>query len=257
MYPHPTGGRHELGQNFLTDRATIAAICAAAGNGPGAIVELGSGDGALTLPLSRLGRPITAVELDRRRADRLDRRTGEDVTVVHGDLLRHELPRVPHTIVGNIPFHLTTATLRRILGQSHWHTAVLVVQWEVARRRAGIGGASQLTAAWWPWYDFEVLSRVPARAFRPVPSVDGGVLAITRRAEPLVRERARYQDFVRQVFTGRGHGLGQILPRTGRIGRADAATWLRANGIRADALPKQLTAEHWASLWTVTALSRR
>jgi 23S rRNA (adenine-N6)-dimethyltransferase len=254
MYRHSEGGRHELGQNFLTDRATIAAICAAAGRGPGAIVELGPGDGALPLPLSRLGRPITAVELDGRRAHRLDRRTGEDVTVVHGDILHHEFPRVPHTIVGNIPFHLTTATLRRILRQPHWHTAVLVVQWEVARRRAGIGGASQLTAAWWPWYAFDVLSRVPARAFRPVPSVDGGVLAITRRAEPLVRDRARYQEFVRQVFTGRGHGLGQILPRTGRIGRADAANWLRANGIRADALPKQLTAEHWASLWA--ALSR-
>jgi 23S rRNA (adenine-N6)-dimethyltransferase len=61
------GGRHELGQNFLVDPATITTICAAVRATTGPIVELGPGDGALTVPLSRSGRVITAVELDPRR----------------------------------------------------------------------------------------------------------------------------------------------------------------------------------------------
>src|SRR5699024_11383810 len=89
--------------------------------------------------------------------------------------------RVPYTtlfrsvLVGNLPFHLTTAILRRIFRAPGWKHAILLVQWEVARRRAGVGGATMMTAQWWPWFDFELGRRVPARAFTPRPNVDGGV----------------------------------------------------------------------------------
>ncbi|MFD2472146.1 23S ribosomal RNA methyltransferase Erm [Amycolatopsis silviterrae] len=245
----PYGGRHELGQNFLTDPAVIAAVCTAASRTTGPLVELAAGDGALTLPLSRTGRPVTAVELDPRRASRLARRTGANVEVVHGDLLRHRLPDVPHTVVGNLPFHLTTAALRRLFRQRHWELAVLLVQWEVARRRAGIGGASQMTASWWPWFEFSVPAKVPAHAFRPRPAVDGGILVMARRPEPLVENQAGYQEFVREVFTGRGRGLAGILPRTGHLSARAARNWLARHRLSPQALPRDLTAEHWASLW--------
>lgn len=246
--PHP-GGRHELGQNFLVDRSVISTIEEIIAGTTGPIVEIGPGDGALTVPLGRTGRQITAVELDPRRADRLRRRIPGHVRVVNADVLRFAFPRQPHVVVGNLPFHLTTAVLRRLLQGQHWHTAVLLVQWEVARRRVGVGGASLLTASWWPWYEFELHSRVPARAFRPVPSVDGGLLSIRRRASPLVAERGAYQGFVKRVFTGPGHGLGQILPSSGYVSRRAAQRWLAANGLSARALPKDLTAQQWASLW--------
>ncbi|WFE23133.1 rRNA adenine N-6-methyltransferase family protein [Solwaraspora sp. WMMD937] len=134
---------------------------------------------------------------------------------------------------------MTTSIIRTLLAADHWHAAVLLVQWEVARRRAGVGGATLLTASWrggavgagswWPWYDFELHSRVPARAFRPVPSVDGGLSTIDRRETPLVTDRKGYQDLVRTVFTGRGHGLAKIIQRSGRISRPDLQDWTRAN----------------------------
>ncbi|GGS23633.1 MULTISPECIES: 23S ribosomal RNA methyltransferase Erm [Actinokineospora] len=236
-------GPHELGQNFLIDRATIDAVlrCVAETDGP--IVELGPGDGALTVPLGRTGRPVTAVELDPRCAAELRRRTG--ATVIHGDYLRFRFPRHPHTVVGNIPFHITTATLRRLLAAPGWEAAVLIVQWEVARRRAGIGGATLLTASWWPWFDFRVRARVPARAFRPVPGVDGAILTATRRPDPLVDDRAGYQRFVKRVFTGRGRGLRAILAKAGY---REAAAWAPR-----DALPRDLSAEQWARLWRLSS----
>jgi 23S rRNA (adenine-N6)-dimethyltransferase len=123
----------------------------------------------------------------------------------------------PHVIAGNLPFHLTTAMLRRILHGPGWTDAVLLVQWEVARRRAGVGGATMMTAQWWPWFEFGLVRKVSASSFRPRPSVDGGLITIRRRADPLVApsDRRRYQAMVhratdavmgsRRSSTGRCH----------------------------------------------------
>lgn len=243
------GGSHELGQNFLVTPSIIGMVedLVARTNGP--IVELGAGNGAITVPLSRSGRPITAVELDPARARWLQRRTPGNVTVVCADIMRFQFPQHPHVLVGNLPFHLTTAVLKRLLRARRWQASILLVQWEVARRRAGVGGATMLTAQWWPWYEFRLHARVPARSFRPVPAVDGGLLTMTRRAHPLVTNRAAYQRFVRDVFTGRGRGLGEILGRTKRASRGELRTWLRTERVSPHALPKDLSAEQWASLW--------
>ncbi|PRW63402.1 23S ribosomal RNA methyltransferase Erm [Actinopolyspora mortivallis] len=247
---HP-GGAHELGQNFLVDRSTIENIVRLVGRTSGPVVEFCPGRGAVTLPLSESGRRITAVELDPRHAARLRKRVGDEVRVVRDDVLRFPLPRHAYTLVGNLPFHLTTAVLRRILAAGHWNTAVLIVQWEVARRRAGVGGASMLTASWWPWYEFELHRRVPAGSFRPVPSVDAGLLTIHRRPHPLVEGRTEYQRFVKRVFTGPGRGLARILSRTGYAPRTGIARELRRRGIPPEALPKELNATQWARLWEV------
>ncbi|MBO8193524.1 23S ribosomal RNA methyltransferase Erm [Streptomyces oryzae] len=255
-------GRHELGQNFLTDPATISTLVSLVARTQGPVVEIGGGDGALTLPLQRLGRPLTVLEADARTAERLRRRTAAaPATVLHADFLRWRAPRTPHVLVGNLPFHRTTAMLRRILHAPGWTDAVLLVQWEVARRRAGVGGATMMTAQWWPWYDFRLVQRVPATAFRPRPGVDGGLMTVTRRAEPLLeaQERHHYQDFVHRVFTGPGRGLAEIVPLAVRgrgrgpvPSRGRVVEWLRGNGIRPGALPKSLTAAQWAELFRLT-----
>jgi 23S rRNA (adenine-N6)-dimethyltransferase len=114
-----------------------------------------------------------------------------------------------------------------------------------------------LTAMWWPWYEFELHARVPARSFRPVPSVDGGLLTMRRRASPLVADRKQYKDFVKQVFTGRGHGLREILEKTGHINRMALRDWLRNNHVSPQVLPQRLTAQQWASLWHLTSASKQ
>lgn len=241
----PLGGRHELGQNFLIDPTVIAAITDLVGGTEGPILELCAGDGALTTALATLDRDLLAVELDPRQLDRLRRRLPA-VEVRRADALRVPLERP--VVVGNLPFHLTTAFLRRLFGSGDWRHALLLVQWEVARKRAGVGGATMLTAQAGPWFEFALHRRVPARAFRPVPTVDGGLLGITRRATALlpVGERAGYRDLVRHGFTGPGRGIGQILrPVLGR--RARSA--VRAAGVDPGALPRDLTVAQWVALW--------
>jgi 23S rRNA (adenine-N6)-dimethyltransferase len=247
--PRPShGGRHELGQNFLTHRPTLRTLAGLLADSPGPVLEIGAGDGALTRELARLGRPLTALDIDEHRVRRLARAL-PDVDVRHGDALRHPFD-VP-TVVGNVPFHLTTPILRRLLRTGTWRHAVLVTQWEVARKRAGVGGGTMLTAQAGPWFTTRLVQRVPAHRFRPQPSVDGGILEIRRRAEPLLppARRAAYEQFVRTVFTGRGRGLDQILARATRSVPQRSRDALRQAGVGRSALPRDVTAEQWVRLF--------
>ncbi|PAY22924.1 23S ribosomal RNA methyltransferase Erm [Dietzia natronolimnaea] len=256
--PTYRGGRHEYGQNFLTDTTVVDAIIDIVDDTSGPIIEIGPGRGALTTPLQTLGRPLTAVEIDSRRVEHLRRSLTADVDLVHADIVRWPLPTTPHVVVGNLPFHLTTAILRKVLHSSTTTTAVLLVQWEVARRRAGVGGATMMTAQWWPWIDFTLHRRVPRRAFQPEPTVDGAVLVLTRRSRPLLpdRDRAAYRRFVHAVFTGRGRGLTAILASVVPAPRRPAVRGAVARaGVAPGALPRDLTAPQWVALYT--ALGRR
>ncbi|WP_240796219.1 rRNA adenine N-6-methyltransferase family protein [Streptomyces sp. RFCAC02] len=51
MHTHRPG-RHELGQNFLIDPAVIDTVVGLVAATGGPVVEIGAGDGALTLPSS-------------------------------------------------------------------------------------------------------------------------------------------------------------------------------------------------------------
>lgn len=242
------GGRHELGQNFLTHRPTLARITALVRRTSGPILELGCGDGALTRVLAELGRPLTAIDVDEHRVHRL-RRTLPGVRVELADATRHPLDA--EVIVGNIPFHVTTPILRRLLSRGHWNEAVLLTQWEVARKRAGVGGGTMMTAQSAPWFEFTLEGRVPAWGFSPQPSVDGGVLSITRRGSPLVpaSDRRAYEEFVRAMFTGRGATLPAVVAGAARITVPRARRAVAATGAAERRLPRDLRPEHWAGLW--------
>lgn len=249
------GGRHELGQNFLTHRPTIRHIVDLVARTDGAILEIGAGDGALTVPLAALGRALTAIDLDERRVRGLRERC-PTVEIHAADALRYRVDTP--VVVGNIPFHLTTPLLRRLLSEKRWSSAVLLTQWEVARKRAGVGGGTMMTAQVAPWFEFVLDGRVPARYFSPMPSVDGGILGIRRRPEPLVpvRERAAYERFVRAVFTSRGAGLVGILRASSGLDRSGAKRTVAAAGVGHNALPRDLTPEQWAALWAGVSQAR-
>lgn len=255
---HRQPGRHELGQNALTNPHVIRAVVDLVARTDGPIVEWGAGDGALTDELARLGRGLEVVEIDRRKAIRLSRRLGPHVCIIEGDILRHAPPPGTSVLVSNVPFHITTPVLRRLLACPDWQTAVLITQWEVARKRAGVGGATQLTAQWWPWFEFSLKQRIPSSSFTPSPSVDAGLLTISRRPTPLITSNpAPYQSWVRRVFTGRGHGLAEVLPRAAGIPTPVATRWCRQQQLTSHALPRDLNAYQWTELYALSQQPQR
>lgn len=182
--------RRRLGQNFLDAAVAEQLVPQAAFHPQELIVEIGAGLGALTLALARRGLRVLAVERDPVWAGRLRARLRDTprVRVVEADFLALPLPAEPFRVTGSLPFGRTTDMLRRLLDDpdTAMRRADLIVQWEVARKRAAQPPATLLSTAWAPWWELRLGRRIPARSFRPVPAVDAGLLTVTRRDPPLL-----------------------------------------------------------------------
>lgn len=197
--------RRQLGQNFLGSGFAERLVAQAAFGTGDFVVEVGPGLGAFTTAIARRGARVVAVELDPALAAglraRLEPGVRERVTVVGGDFLSFPLPRRPFRLIGSLPFGRTTDVLRRLLEDplERLLRADLVLQWEVARKRAAAPPSTLLSTMWAPWWEFRLVCRVPAHAFTPAPRVDAGFVSVLRRAPPLLPPAmaGRYAEFVR------------------------------------------------------------
>lgn len=186
--------RRSLGQNFLVRPEFVEEFLATAElTSDDHVVEFGAGTGALTVPLARRAGSVVAVERDPRWAQQLcdrlhDEGLADRVQVLCIDLRRFRPPTRAYRVVCNPPFGLTTALLHTLLddpGRGPFR-ADLLLQREVALKRAAQPPTTLLSAGWAPWWAFQLGPDVPRNAFRPRPRVDAAWLTVHRRDPPIL-----------------------------------------------------------------------
>jgi 23S rRNA (adenine-N6)-dimethyltransferase len=240
------------GRHLLRSPRLAAELVAGAGIARSdVVVEVGAGTGRLTAPLARAAGCVMVVELDPVLAAGLRRRFGGDptVAVVEGDALIVPFPAEPHRVAGNVPFHITTALLRRLLDDpaSPCLAADLIVQDGLARKRCALRPCTMLSLSWLPWWRLSIERLLPAGSFEPRPSVDAAVLAARRRAPALLpAERApAYRALLRRAFDR----ADRPVRHTAGPGGAAWKRLVRDRGLPFDARPRQLDVWDWVALF--------
>jgi len=117
---------------------------------------------------------VVAVEIDTELAAGLQRRFPE-VRVIEDDLQCFALPHVRFKVVANLPFGCATAILRRLLDpRALLESADVIVEWDMAAKRASVWPGTQLSTYWGAWFELSLARRLPRSVFAPQPSVDAG-----------------------------------------------------------------------------------
>lgn len=248
----------KLGQNFVVDGNTVRKIVRTAGVAPGdEVLEVGPGLGSLTLGLLEAGARVTAVELDGRLAELLphtvsELQPGAELTVIHDDALRVDVPGEPRRLVANLPYNVSVPVLLHLLATvPSLETALVMVQAEVGQRIAArpgskIYGSPSVKAAWYGRWS--LAGTVSRQVFWPVPNVDSVLVAYERGpVHGTPRERDAVFALVDAAFGQRRKMLRQALG--GLLGGAAAAsTRLEAAGLDPTARGEQLSVDDFTAL---------
>jgi 16S rRNA (adenine1518-N6/adenine1519-N6)-dimethyltransferase len=247
--------RKSLGQNFLVDGVVARQILDALPENPKALVEIGAGTGTMTKGLARAYGHVAAVELDSRLIPLLrhEVRALGNVQVVAGDALKVDIASLlpaPYAVFGNIPYYITGALIPRLLALApgpEW--IAVVVQLEVAQRlSAEPGGWSLATLAVRAFASAELMLRVPAHAFDPVPKVDSALLMLRPGPAATFADESFF-DFARAVFQERRKKLPNAVANASAHDVDRGREVVRRAGIDEMRRPQTLDLEEWGSLY--------
>jgi 16S rRNA (adenine1518-N6/adenine1519-N6)-dimethyltransferase len=187
---HPTHrARKRFGQNFLHDARVIDRIVKAINPKSGQrIVEIGPGQGALTVPLLEAAQPIHAVELDRDLAAWLNQQLkARGLVLIEADALSFDFSSLATDgerlrVVGNLPYNISTPLMFHLLQQRHViHDMHFMLQKEVVERLAAEPGNKdygRLSVMTQYLCDVQPLFDVPPGAFHPPPKVTSAIVRL-------------------------------------------------------------------------------
>ena len=243
-----------LGQNFVHDPNTVRRIVKAADLDPAdVVVEVGPGLGSLTLGLLPAAAAVHAVEIDPVLAAALPETVAKHAPdqasrlhVVHADALRvtDDFDPPPTALVANLPYNVAVPVVLHLLATLPTvRRGLVMVQKEVADRLVAppgskVYGIPSVKLAWYA--SARNAGRVPPDVFWPVPNVDSGLVAFTRREPPAGVDRKAVFAVVDAAFAQRRKTLRAAL--AGWAGGADRAERiLRTAGVdpgtRGEAIP--------------------
>ena len=260
--------RKRFGQHFLAPVWVERVLAATEPSDADIFLEIGSGHGALTLPLARRVRRVLAIDIDRDLAADLQQRVPSNVVVVCGDVLSLDIQSLiaRHSgrpdgtgrlrVTGNLPYNISSPVLFRLFQLWRdgvaFEDATLMLQREVVDRVTAVPG----TRTYGPLAIFTHLHAearrvldVPAGAFRPVPQVRSALVQLRFRALSVRLGDARvFEGLVRRLFTQRRKTLLNALRPIAADCGADARRVLEAARLDPGRRPETLQVTELAGL---------
>lgn len=187
--------RKRFGQNFLNDQFVIESIVSAIHpQADYAMVEIGPGLGALTLPVAEHLTQFTVVELDRDLAARLTvhPQLKDKLTVIQQDAMTVNFAELsqqigqPLRVFGNLPYNISTPLMFHLFSYTHAIRDMhFMLQKEVVNRLvAGPNSKAYGRLSVMAQYYCQVIPvlEVPPTAFTPPPKVDSAVVRLVPHA---------------------------------------------------------------------------
>ena len=217
--------RKRFGQHFLHDKMIIQRIVDAIMPAPDQhIVEIGPGQGAMTLPVLKKAGRLDVIELDRDLIPGLKNRCKEkgELIIHQADALSFDYNQLisddkPLRLIGNLPYNISTPLIFHLLTfASHIRDMHFMLQKEVVDRmaaRAGTSAYGRLSIMVQYHCRVDALFNVGPDAFDPPPRVDSSIVKLVPHREfPYVaRDYKNFAHLVKTAFSHRRKTLRNCL----------------------------------------------
>ncbi len=227
MTPIP---RKHFGQHFLSDQVVIHQILAAlAPKADQHLIEIGPGQGALTVPVLKAVKQLEVIELDRDLIPELKKRSKHagDLQIYSADALEVDLSTLKTDdrllrIFVNLPYNISTPLIFHFLQYAPIIADMLfMLQKEVAERLAADPGTKdygRLSVMVQYHCQVELLFDVSSNAFYPPPQVRSSIVRLVPyRDHPYhANDYSLFEKVVKQAFGQRRktlrNSLKEIIP---------------------------------------------
>lgn len=217
--------RKRFGQHFLSSPNVIAHIVELLQPAAGEhLVEIGAGQGALTVPVLKIAKSLEVIEIDRDLIDELERRTHRNghLKIFCDDALTFDFGALKQDarmlrIFGNLPYNISTPLLFHLLTYRHTIADMLfMLQKEVGERitaRPGEKNYGRLSVMLQYYCVTDMLLAIPPSAFYPPPKVNSCIIKLTpyRRLPIQANDESLFVEMVRKAFGQRRKTLRNSL----------------------------------------------
>ncbi len=222
-----------LSQNFLNEAQAGPLVDRLPLTPQDKVVELGSGQGAMTFLLAEKVSQVLAVEIDAGLAKELQEKVSssgkKNIEVFHQDLLKadwQEWSRTlnnPFVVVGNLPYHISTPILFKIVeNRSIIKAAYVMLQKEVADRLLAPSGTKEygvITILIGYYARVRSLMQLKPGSFFPRPRVSSTFVELSFRREiiPAMVDEDLFRWVVRSAFAQRRKQIKNALTADARF----------------------------------------
>ncbi|SMN16888.1 SSU rRNA (adenine(1518)-N(6)/adenine(1519)-N(6))-dimethyltransferase [uncultured Candidatus Thioglobus sp.] len=210
--------RKRFSQNFLTDQKIIDQIIATiAPKHDDNILEIGPGQGAMTLPLLERVDKLNVIEIDRDLIEILESYSKPNLVIHEGDALNFDLAQFnpPIRVIGNLPYNISSPILFHLLdNRDKVIDMTFMLQKEVVERMSASHGSKiygRLSVMMQAFFEVELIFVVPPESFEPAPKVDSAIVYLVPLKTCKVGNIEIFEQMVKVSFAHRRKTLRNCL----------------------------------------------
>lgn len=224
--------KKRLGQNFLIDPNIQRKIIASCGfKKTDIVLEIGSGTGIMTKPISQQAGFVYALEIDPDLCDILKRnlQNFNNTEIINQDILKLDFSK--HftnlksglKIFGNIPYYISSPIIEHLIKHSAQIECIFItVQKEFAKRVVSAAGSKEygsLSCFVQYYLEPEIMFSISRNCFCPAPKVDSSFIKMNVRGSKAVNveDENLFFALIRAGFNKRrktlSNSLNEIIPK--------------------------------------------
>ncbi len=145
-------------------------------------LEIGTGIGTITFPISLIAKRVITVEIDR-RFSYLKKELPDNVEIIFGNGLEFVKSTKLPILISNMPYNISSNLLINLSKNNNIKYSVLGMQKEVAERitaNPGEDNYGRLSVIMQSLFNIKIVANIPSEKFFPKPKVDSSIVVMER-----------------------------------------------------------------------------